>query len=261
MHLAAESHVDRSIINPDSFIKSNILGTFNLLNSAKEHYESLPIKRKLNFKFLHISTDEVFGSLSSTGSFSEKTPYDPRSPYSASKASSDHLVRTWYHTYKFPIVITNCSNNFGPYQFQEKLIPKTIINALNLEPIPIYGDGKNVRDWLYVEDHIDGLLLAISKGKIGESYCIGGNGEKENIEVVKLICAELDNLTNAKNPHFNLVNFVEDRLGHDQRYSINSEKIKKELGWEPRFSFAEALSHTIKYYVSEIKKYQPKLDF
>jgi len=254
MHLAAESHVDKSIIYPDWFIKSNIIGTFNLLNSSKDHYENLNLKRKLSFRFLHVSTDEVFGSLDSTSRFSESSPYDPRSPYSASKASSDHIAKAWYHTYKFPVIITNCSNNFGPYQFNEKLIPMTILNALNLKSIPIYGDGKNIRDWLFVEDHIDGLLLALSKGKQGESYCIGGNGEKENIELVRIICGELDNLIPENKPHFNLIKFVEDRKGHDRRYAIDAKKIKNELGWVPKFSFKKAIELTINYYISIVKE-------
>ena len=254
MHLAAESHVDNSIIYPDWFIKSNIIGTFNLLSSAKDHYENLTLKRKLSFRFLHVSTDEVFGSLDSTSRFSESSPYDPRSPYSASKASSDHIAKAWYHTYNFPVIITNCSNNFGPYQFKEKLIPMAILNALNLKSIPIYGDGKNIRDWLFVEDHIDGLLLALSKGKRGESYCIGGNGEKENIELVSIICEVLDNLIPNNKPHFNLIKFVEDRKGHDRRYSINAKKIKNELGWVPKFSFKKAIKLTIYYYISIFKE-------
>tara|TARA_B100000242_G_C43043032_1_gene486712 strand:+ start:36 stop:1097 length:1062 start_codon:yes stop_codon:yes gene_type:complete len=249
MHLAAESHVDKSIFHPESFIKSNIIGTFNLLNSSKDHYENLTLKRKLGFRFLHVSTDEVFGSLDSTNSFSENSPYDPRSPYSASKASSDHLAKAWYHTYNFPVIITNCSNNFGPYQFREKLIPMTILNAINLKSIPIYGDGKNIRDWLFVEDHIDALLLALSKGELGQSYCIGGNGEKENIELVRIICEELDNLIPNNKPHFDLIEFIEDRKGHDRRYSINAKKIKEELGWVPKFSFKKALNLTIDYYL------------
>ena len=252
MHLAAESHVDKSIFYPDSFIKSNIIGTFNLLNSSKDHYENLSLKRKLDFRFLHVSTDEVFGSLDSLdsiNSFSENSPYDPRSPYSASKASSDHLAKACYHTYNFPVIITNCSNNFGPYQFREKLIPMTILNAINLKSIPIYGDGKNIRDWLFVEDHIDALLLALSKGKLGQSYCIGANSEKENIELVRIICQELDNLIPKNKPHFDLVEFIEDRKGHDRRYSINAKKIKEELRWVPKFSFKEALKLTINYYL------------
>ncbi len=249
MHLAAESHVDRSIIYPDVFIKSNIVGTFNLLNSCKEHYEKLSDKRKSEFKFLHVSTDEVFGSLPHTGSFSEKTSYDPRSPYSSSKASSDHLVKAWFHTFKLPTIITNCSNNFGPYQYPDKLIPLTILNALNGKTIPIYGDGKNIRDWLFVQDHIEALLLTLSKGKAGESYCVGGFGEKQNIEVVNLICEELDRLFPKNKPHNKLIKYVEDRLGHDKRYSINPEKIKNELGWKPNYTFEKALKLTIKNFL------------
>ena len=220
-HLAAESHVDRSIDGPEEFIKSNIVGTFNLLESARKFWSNLNSDDKKNFRFHHISTDEVFGSLGELGSFSEETPYDPRSPYSASKASSDHLVKAWFHTYKLPIVLTNCSNNYGPLQFPEKLIPLVIFKAFQNEKIPIYGDGLNVRDWLFIDDHVDALLLVAEKGIVGESYCIGGNGEKSNKEVVLKICEIMDKKFPLKAPHKNLIEFVKDRPGHDKRYSIN----------------------------------------
>ena len=249
MNLAAESHVDRSIDGPRIFIESNILGTFNLLDSIRNHWQSLEPSRKKLFKFHHISTDEVFGSLGNDGKFSEITAYDPRSPYSASKASSDHLVRAWYHTFGLPIIITNCSNNFGPWQFPEKLIPLTIIKALRFEPIPIYGDGKNIRDWLFVEDHIDALLVALEKGKIGESYCIGGFGEKTNQEVVLRICKIMDNLIKSKKPHSSLIKYVLDRPGHDRRYAIDPSKIVSSLGWKPKISFESALENTVVWYL------------
>ena len=248
IHLAAESHVDRSIDNARPFIQSNIMGTFNLLESAKLHWINLKNSRKKLFKFLHVSTDEVFGSLGKEGYFFENSQYDPRSPYSASKAASDHLVNAWFHTYEFPIVKTNCSNNFGPYQFPEKLIPLTILKALNTLTIPIYGSGENIRDWLFVEDHVDALILAIDKGKIGETYCIGGNNEKSNIEIAKTICKFIDNNDNSKESCEKLIKFVADRPGHDKRYAINSNFIKKELGWFPKHSFEEAINKTIKWY-------------
>jgi len=250
MHLAAESHVDRSISSPRIFIESNIIGTYNLLESSRRYYESLNIEKKLQFRFHHISTDEVFGSLDEDGKFSEETPYDPRSPYSASKASSDHLVRSWFHTYGLPIIITNCSNNFGPWQYPEKLIPLTILKANKSEKIPIYGDGSNIRDWLYVEDHVEALILAATKGEIGETYCIGGFGEKTNLEVVKNICQILDVLSPKEIEHHELITFIEDRKGHDKRYSINPHKIQSKLDWEPKYSFEEALLKTIKWYIS-----------
>ena len=235
IHLAAESHVDRSIIGPEEFLKSNIVGTFNLLEASRKYWENLPPSKKDKFRFHHISTDEVFGSLSDEGRFSEKTPYDPRSPYSATKASSDHLVNAWHHTYELPILITNCSNNFGPWQFPEKLIPVVINKALNQENIPIYGDGLNIRDWLFVEDHIDAILMVLKNGRIGESYCIGGYGEKTNLEIVKTICTIMDQKIPSQKPHARLIEFVRDRAGHDRRYSIDPCKISTELGWEPKY--------------------------
>jgi dTDP-glucose 4,6-dehydratase len=255
MHLAAESHVDRSIEGPGAFIESNLIGTFNLLQASRIHFDQLEGQRKVNFRFHHISTDEVFGSLGATGKFSETTPYDPRSPYSASKAASDHLVNAWYHTFGLPIVLTNCSNNYGPWQYPEKLIPVVILKAVAGEAIPLYGDGMNIRDWLYVEDHVDALLLAANNGRIGESYCIGGHGERTNLQVIEKICTILDKLKPEGSPHHNLITFVKDRLGHDRRYAINPEKITTELGWQPRHGFEEGLEATVKWYVSQ--KNQP----
>ena len=249
MHLAAESHVDRSINSPWEFIESNVIGTYNLLEASRSYFNKLNEGKKSNFRFHHISTDEVFGSLSDIGTFSEKTPYDPRSPYSASKASSDHLVRAWHHTYNFPTIITNCSNNFGPWQYPEKLIPLTISKAINLQTIPIYGDGSNVRDWLFVDDHVDALIISATKGEIGETYCIGGFGERTNLQVVKKICDMLDVFCTQKIKYSELISFVNDRPGHDKRYSINSEKIQSQLNWYPKYSFDEALEITIKWYL------------
>ena len=249
MHLAAESHVDRSINSPWEFIESNVIGTYNLLEASRSYFNKLNGGKKSNFRFHHISTDEVFGSLSDIGTFSEKTPYDPRSPYSASKASSDHLVRAWHHTYNFPIIITNCSNNFGPWQYPEKLIPLTISKAINLQTIPIYGDGSNVRDWLFVDDHVDALIISATKGEIGETYCIGGFGERTNLQVVKKICDILDVFCPQNIKYSELMSFVKDRPGHDKRYSINSEKIQSKLNWYPKYSFDEALEKTIKWYL------------
>ena len=249
IHLAAESHVDRSIDDPQTFIDSNIQGTYNLLQACLNHYNKLSIERKKKFKFLHVSTDEVFGSLSAKYSFSEYTRYDPRSPYSATKAASDHLVRAWYHTYNLPILISNCGNNFGPWQYPEKLIPTIIKKAIKNQKIPIYGDGSNIRDWIYVDDHIDALFLIISKGAIGESYCIGANQEKTNIEVASEICFLLDKFRPLENSYKRLLTFVEDRPGHDLRYSIDSSKIKNKLGWKPKYTFLDALKLTVDWYL------------
>ena len=251
-HLAAESHVDRSIDNPDLFVKSNINGTFNLLKALRSHWERLPTERKDIFRMHHISTDEVFGSLGSEGQFWEGSPYSPRSPYSASKAASDHLVQAWYHTYGLPGVITNCSNNYGPWQFPDKLIPLVILKAIANEPIPLYGDGKNVRDWLYVEDHIEAILLSATRGKLGSSYCIGGGAEKTNKNVIELICKLLDVGRSEFSPHSRLISFVGDRPGHDRRYAINFEKIKQELDWRPKVNFEKGLSLTVSWYIKNI---------
>ncbi len=249
IHLAAESHVDRSIDTPSSFIDSNIVGTFNLLTAARIYWEKLPKSLQESFRFHHISTDEVFGSLGKRGSFNETSPYSPRSPYSASKAASDHLVNAWHHTYGLPTLITNCSNNFGPWQFPEKFIPLAIRKALNNEPIPLYGDGKNVRDWLFVEDHVDAILLAAIRGNIGESYCIGGNAEKTNHELLEILCSLLDTLKPEKFQYKELIEFVGDRPGHDFRYSINPAKIKNKLNWEPSYTFEDAIKLTVSWYI------------
>ena len=249
IHLAAESHVDRSLNDPTIFIESNIIGTFNILEASRKHFENLSKERRKNFKFHHVSTDEVFGSLDGEGKFDENTNYSPRSPYSASKASSDHLVEAWFHSFSLPIVITNCSNNYGPYQHPEKLIPLSISRALKGQEIPIYGDGLNIRDWLYIDDHIDALLLVADNGKIGQKYCIGGYGEKTNNQVVLTICELMDNFLPKSYSHKELINFVPDRMGHDRRYAINSEKIFNELGWKPKYEFKKGIELTINWYL------------
>ncbi|MFM7312100.1 MAG: dTDP-glucose 4,6-dehydratase, partial [Cyanobium sp.] len=249
MHLAAESHVDRSIEGPAAFVESNVIGTFNLLQAVRSHWQGLPPERQSSFRLHHISTDEVFGSLGAVGRFSETTPYDPRSPYSASKAASDHLVSAWHHTYGLPIVLTNCSNNYGPWQYPEKLIPVVILKAAAGEPIPLYGDGQNIRDWLYVEDHVDALLLAATRGRQGESYCVGGHGERTNAEVVAAICAILDGRSPDGAPHSRLITPVSDRPGHDRRYAIDPARITAELNWQPRHSFEQGLAATVGWYV------------
>ena len=251
MHLAAESHVDRSISGPGVFIESNVTGTYNLLQAVRGHYESLSGERKEAFRLHHISTDEVFGSLGPEGCFSETTPYDPRSPYSASKAASDHLVSAWHHTFGLPVVLTNCSNNYGPWQFPEKLIPVVILKAAAGEAIPLYGDGLNVRDWLYVEDHVDALLLAACRGQEGRSYCVGGYGERTNKQVVETICKQLDQVQPKGAPHTNLITRVTDRLGHDRRYAIGPKRITSELGWRPRHDFEEGLRETVLWYLNQ----------
>jgi dTDP-glucose 4,6-dehydratase len=258
MHLAAESHVDRSIDGPGAFIESNVSGTFNLLQAVRGHWEQLPIERRDIFRLHHISTDEVFGSLGPTGRFSETTPYDPRSPYSASKAASDHLVRAWHHTYGLPVVLTNCSNNYGPWQFPEKLIPVAILKAVAGEPIPLYGDGGNVRDWLYVDDHVEALLLAATFGRLGESYCVGGAGdhglpsERTNKQVVEAICGLMDQLRPQGAPHARLITRVSDRPGHDQRYAIDASKITTQLGWKPRHNFEQGMEATVCWYLDHL---------
>ena len=252
MHLAAENHVDRSINNPEKFLFNNIIGTYNLLEVALIYFQKLDQKKRKLFKLLHVSTDEVYGSLGEEGMFNEYTPYNPRSPYSATKASSDHLVNAWHHTYGLPILITNCSNNFGPWQYPEKFIPNVILKAINGEIIPIYGDGKNVRDWLFVKDHVRALLTVLGSGNIGESYCIGGNNERNNNEVAIKICNFLDILKPESKPHSRLINFVRDRPGHDFRYSIDSQKIFKSLNWSPLFSFDSALKNTVDWYLKNL---------
>jgi len=248
-HLAAETHVDRSLDNPLVFLETNILGTFNILQGALNYFEKLPPHKKDNFRFHHISTDEVFGSLGVFGKFDEKTKYAPRSPYSASKASSDHFVNAWFHSYELPILITNCSNNYGPYQFPEKLIPLSIIKALRGEPIQIYGKGENIRDWLYVEDHIDAILCVANRGKVGRTYCIGGDCEKTNNELINMVCELLNDICPINNSYSDLIKYVQDRPGHDFRYSIDAGLIKKELGWQPKTKIKDGLKKTIKWYV------------
>ncbi len=247
LHCAAESHVDRSISDPLAFVKTNVLGTSTLLQSAKEFW-----KDDYNGKlFYHISTDEVYGSLGTEGFFTEETPYDPRSPYSASKASSDHFVRAFYHTYKLPVIISNCSNNYGPYHFPEKLIPLCINNILNKKPLPIYGKGENVRDWLFVEDHVKAIDVIFHKGKIGETYNIGGHNEWKNIDIIKELCRQMDEkLGREKGTSEKLITFVKDRAGHDMRYAIDATKLKNELGWKPSLQFEEGLSKTIDWYLN-----------
>jgi dTDP-glucose 4,6-dehydratase len=251
MNLAAESHVDRSIDGPGEFIQTNVVGTFVLLQAALNHWRTLPEDRRSRFRFHHISTDEVYGSLGPDGLFREDSPYSPRSPYSASKAASDHLVRAWHHTYGLPVVMTNCSNNYGPFHFPEKLIPLTIINALEGKPLPVYGNGENVRDWLHVEDHAEALLAVAERGRLGESYNVGGNNERSNIAVVRMICAILDELAPDASigPRERLIRFVSDRPGHDARYAIDPSKIAQELGWSPRRSFEQGLRETVRWYL------------
>ncbi|WP_377194745.1 dTDP-glucose 4,6-dehydratase [Ruegeria meonggei] len=248
MHLAAESHVDRSIDGPGAFIETNVTGTYTLLEAARGYWEGQG--RPGSFRFHHISTDEVYGSLGATGQFTEETPYDPRSPYSASKASSDHLVRAWGETYGLPVVLTNCSNNYGPYHFPEKLIPVTILNALAGKPLPIYGDGSNVRDWLYVEDHAEALLLVVRKGQVGRSYNIGGENECTNLQLVQMLCGILDRLRPGAAPYADLITFVADRPGHDARYAIDPTRIREELGWRPSVSVEEGLERTVQWYLN-----------
>jgi dTDP-glucose 4,6-dehydratase len=247
MHLAAESHVDRSIDGPGSFIETNVNGTYTLLQAARAQWERQG--RPAGFRFHHVSTDEVYGSLGATGKFTEETAYAPNSPYSASKAASDHLVRAWHETYGLPVVITNCSNNYGPYQFPEKLIPVVILNALEGRPIPVYGRGLNVRDWLYVEDHADALLTVLERGPVGRSYNIGGENEARNIDLVQMICAVLDRLRPEGAPHADLITFVADRPGHDLRYAIDPIRIRQELGWRPSVTLEEGLERTVRWYL------------
>ena len=258
MHLAAESHVDRSIDGPADFIQTNIMGTFILLEATRNYWMGLPEDMKLLFRFHHISTDEVYGDLGSEGLFTEETPYEPSSPYSASKASSDHLVRAWNRTYGLPVIVTNCSNNYGPFHFPEKLIPHIILNALAAKPLPIYGDGSQIRDWLYVEDHARALYKVVKEGVIGQTYNIGGHNEKKNIEVVEILCALLDELVPASSnevtqhlsKYRDLITFVKDRPGHDVRYAIDATKIERELDWVPEESFETGIRKTVEWYLN-----------
>ena len=255
INLAAETHVDRSIDGPTDFIRTNVLGTYILLEESMVYWEKLDQNSKKLFRFIHISTDEVYGSLGSKGYFNEKSSYQPNSPYSASKASSDHFVRTWYHTYGFPTIITNCSNNYGPYQFPEKLIPVVILNALQGKQIPVYGKGQNVRDWIFVDDHIKALLSVLELGRIGETYVIGSRCEKTNLEVVETICRIMDNLNKDKKVkhHSELIDFVKDRPGHDLRYAIDPSKINIELGWFAKVTFEDGIRKTVKWYLDNQK--------
>ena len=259
MHLAAESHVDRSIDGPGAFIETNVTGTYNLLEAARAYWTAAG--RPEGFRFHHISTDEVFGSLPDDASvkFTEETPYDPRSPYSASKAASDHLVRAWHETYGLPVVLTNCSNNYGPYHFPEKLVPVVILRALAGQPIPVYGDGGNVRDWLYVEDHADALLTCLTQGEVGRSYNIGGENEAKNIELVRTICGHLDTMRPQGAPHDRLITFVADRPGHDRRYAIDPTRIRTELGWRPSVTVEEGLRRTVAWYLDNEAWWRPLL--
>lgn len=258
MHLAAESHVDRSIDGPGDFVETNITGTYNLLEAARAYWTAQG--KPQEFRFHHISTDEVFGSLGETGQFTETTPYDPRSPYSASKAASDHLVRAWHETYGLPVVLTNCSNNYGPFHFPEKLVPVVILNALHGREIPVYGDGGNVRDWLFVEDHADALLLVLEKGQLGRSYNIGGENEAKNIDLVRTICAHMDRLRPDHAPHERLITFVTDRPGHDRRYAIDPTRIRDELGWRPSVTVEEGLQRTVEWYLENEDWWRPLLE-
>jgi dTDP-glucose 4,6-dehydratase len=262
MHLAAESHVDRSIDGPAAFISTNVVGTCTLLEAARAYFERLPADRRARFKFHHISTDEVFGALGAEGRFTEATPYSPRSPYSASKAASDHLVRAWRHTYGLPTVVSNCSNNYGPYQFPEKLIPLMIVRGLAGQSLPVYGDGSNVRDWLFVDDHAEALTAVLERGRVGDDYNIGGDAERSNLDVVEAICDALDGaraLPDGRKRR-QLINFVTDRPGHDFRYAIDATKIAGELGWRPKVDFDEGLRRTVAWYLANEAWWRPILE-
>ncbi len=259
LHLAAESHVDRSIDGPSAFMQTNIIGTYTLLEEARRYWIALPEVRRRAFRFQHISTDEVYGSLGADGLFTESTPYDPRSPYSASKAASDHLVMAWHHTYGLPVVITNCSNNYGPYHFPEKLVPLIILNAIDLKPLPIYGKGDNVRDWLYVDDHARALATVLDRGVSGETYNVGGSNERTNLQVVQAICSVLDELRPRPDGsrHGDLITFVADRPGHDKRYAIDATKIRRELGWAPHENFDTGICKTVRWYLDNAWWWEP----
>lgn len=256
MHLAAESHVDRSIDGPAAFIDTNVTGTFHLLEAARAYWQQT---RPEGFRLHHVSTDEVFGSLPATGRFDETTPYDPRSPYSASKAASDHLVRAWGETYGLPVVVSNCSNNYGPFHFPEKLVPVVILNALAGRPIPVYGDGAHIRDWLYVEDHAEALLAVLTRGEVGRSYAIGGEAEARNLDLVRMICAHMDRLNPSGAPHDRLITFVEDRPGHDRRYAIDPSRVRRELGWSPTVTLDQGLGRTVAWYLGNRDWWEPLL--
>jgi dTDP-glucose 4,6-dehydratase len=257
MHLAAETHVDRSISGSALFIDTNILGTFTLLEASRKYLSDDGAAKRATFRFLHVSTDEVYGSLGTDGLFTERTPYDPSSPYAASKAAADHLAMAWWRTYELPVVISNCSNNYGPYQFPEKLIPLIIINALEGKALPVYGEGKNVRDWLHVEDHARALFVLLTKGRLGEKYNISGGNERANIDVVRTICAVADQMRPADAPHERLITFVADRPGHDFRYAIDATKMATELGWRAQAGFDEGLAATVRWYVERRDWWEP----
>jgi len=257
MHLAAESHVDRSITGAGDFVRTNVMGTFTLLEAARAFWAGLPPAGRDAFRFLHVSTDEVYGSLDENGLFTEATPYDPSSPYSASKASSDHLAKAWQRTYGLPVVVSNCSNNYGPYHFPEKLIPLTILNALEGRELPVYGNGANIRDWLYVEDHARALDLIAARGRPGHTYNVGGRNERRNIEVVREICRLLDEMAPAGRPHEELISFVADRPGHDGRYAIDASRLENELGWRAEESFATGIRKTVRWYLDNAWWWEP----
>jgi len=260
IHLAAESHVDRSITAGDAFIQTNIVGAFSMLEAARAYWQALPPQRRDAFRFLHVSTDEVYGSLEDEGAFVEETRYDPSSPYSASKAAADHLVSAWARTYGFPAVISNCSNNYGPYHFPEKLIPLIILNAVHGKPLPVYGAGANVRDWLYVDDHARALDVIVTRGRIGEKYNVGGRNERRNIDVVRRICAILDDLRPAARPHDSLISYVTDRPGHDLRYAIDAAKLERELGWRAHETFESGIEKTVRWYLDNEWWWRPLRD-
>jgi dTDP-glucose 4,6-dehydratase len=260
IHLAAESHVDRSITAGDAFIQTNIVGTFSMLEVARAYWQALTPQRRDTFRFLHVSTDEVYGSLEDEGAFVEETRYDPSSPYSASKAAADHLVSAWARTYGFPAVISNCSNNYGPYHFPEKLIPLIILNAIHGKPLPVYGAGANVRDWLYVDDHARALDMIVTRGRIGEKYNVGGRNERRNVDVVRRICAILDDLRPTARPHDSLISFVTDRPGHDLRYAIDAAKLERELGWRAHETFESGIEKTVRWYLDNEWWWRPLRD-
>jgi dTDP-glucose 4,6-dehydratase len=260
IHLAAESHVDRSITGSDAFIQTNVVGTFSILEAARAYWQALPPHRRDAFRFLHVSTDEVYGSLEDEGAFVEETRYDPSSPYSASKAAADHLVSAWARTYGFPAVISNCSNNYGPYHFPEKLIPLIILNAVHGKPLPVYGAGANVRDWLYVDDHARALDVIVTRGRIGEKYNVGGRNEQRNIDVVRRICAILDDLRPMAHPHESLIAYVADRPGHDLRYAIDAAKLERELGWRAHETFESGIEKTVRWYLDNEWWWRPLRD-
>jgi dTDP-glucose 4,6-dehydratase len=260
IHLAAESHVDRSIMAGDAFIQTNVVGTFSMLEAARAYWQTLPAPQRDAFRFLHVSTDEVYGSLEDEGAFVEETRYDPSSPYSASKAAADHLVSAWARTYGFPAVISNCSNNYGPYHFPEKLIPLIILNAIHGKPLPVYGAGLNVRDWLYVDDHARALDVIVTRGRIGEKYNVGGRNERRNIDVVRRICAILDEFHPAARPHDSLISFVTDRPGHDLRYAIDATKLERKLGWRAHETFESGIEKTVRWYLDNEWWWRPLRD-